>query len=59
MAKPGTVTVIASQGDTIPGLVDRLARGVRPSDTRKGAAWVLSIVDGTVVSADYYDDASR
>ncbi len=59
LAKPGTVNVIASQGVTIPGLVDRLARGVRPSDTRKGAAWVLSIVDGTVVSADYYDDAAR
>ncbi len=58
-AKPGTVTVIASQGDTIPGLVDRLARGVRPSDTRKGAVWALSIVDGTVVSADYYDTAAR
>ncbi|WP_375489809.1 NUDIX domain-containing protein [uncultured Jatrophihabitans sp.] len=59
LAKPGTVNVIASQGDTIPGLIDRLARGVRPADTRKGAAWVLSVVDGTVVSADYYDDASR
>jgi 8-oxo-(d)GTP phosphatase len=59
IAKPGAVTVIASQGDAIPGLVERLARGVRPSDTRKGAAWVMSIVDGTVVSADYYDDAAR
>jgi 8-oxo-dGTP diphosphatase len=58
-AKPGTVTVIASQGDAIPGLVDRLARGVRPSDTRKGAVWALSVVDGTVVSADYYDTAAR
>jgi 8-oxo-(d)GTP phosphatase len=59
LAKPGKVTVVCSQGDTIPGLVDRLARGVHTSDTKKGAAWVLSIVDGTVVSADYYEDAAR
>lgn len=59
LAKPQAVSVVASQGDTIPGLVDRVAHGIRPSDTRKGAAWVLSIVDGTAVSADYYEDAGR
>jgi 8-oxo-dGTP diphosphatase len=59
LAKPGKVTVVCSQGVTVPGLIDRVARGTRPSDTRKGDAWVLSLVDGTVVSADYYDDASR
>jgi 8-oxo-dGTP diphosphatase len=59
LAKPGKVTVVCSQGVTVPGLIDRVVRGTRPSDTRKGDAWVLSIVDGTVVSADYYDDASR
>jgi 8-oxo-dGTP diphosphatase len=59
LAKPGKVTVIASQGTTIPGLIDRVARGVRPSDTRKAAAWVLAVVDGNVVSADYYEDACR
>ncbi|MDT4900418.1 MAG: 8-oxo-(d)GTP phosphatase, partial [Pseudonocardiales bacterium] len=59
LAKPNQVTVVCSQGTTIPGLVDRIARGIRPSDTRKGAAWVLSVVDGTVVSADYYEDAAR
>ena len=59
LAKPGKVTVVCSQGDTIPGLIDRLARGVHSSDTKKGAAWVLSIVDGNVVSADYYEDAAR
>jgi 8-oxo-(d)GTP phosphatase len=59
LAKPGRVTVVASQGDTIPGLIDRVVRGVRPSDTKKGAAWVLSIVDGTAVAADYYEDAAR
>jgi 8-oxo-(d)GTP phosphatase len=59
LAKPGRVTVVCSQGTTIPGLVDRLGRGVRDSDTRKGTFWALSVVDGTVVSVDYYDDAIR
>ncbi|MGI8678165.1 MAG: NUDIX hydrolase [Jatrophihabitans sp.] len=58
LAKPGRVSVVCSQGTAIPGLIDSLVRGVRPSDTRKGAAWALSVVDGTIVSADYYDDAS-
>jgi 8-oxo-(d)GTP phosphatase len=59
LAKPGRVTVISSQGTTIPRLVDRLGRGLRDTDTKKGAAWALSVVDGNVVSADYYDDATR
>jgi 8-oxo-dGTP diphosphatase len=59
LAKPGRVSVVCSQGVTIPGLIDRLGRGVRDADTRKGAFWALSVVDGTVVSADYYDDAIR
>ena len=59
LAKPGKVSVVCSQGVTIPGLVDRLGRGVRDSDTRKGTFWALSVVDGTVVSVDHYDDAIR
>jgi 8-oxo-(d)GTP phosphatase len=59
LAKPGRVSVVCSQGMTIPGLVERLGRGLRPPDTRKGAFWVLSIVDGNVVSTDYYEDALR
>ncbi len=59
LAKPGRVSIVCSQGVTIPGLVERLGRGVRPPDTRKGAFWVLSIVDGNVVSADYYEDSVR
>lgn len=55
LAKPGKVTVVCSQGLTIPSLVDRLGPGIRSSDTRKGAWWVLSLIDGDVVSADYYD----
>ena len=57
LAKPGKVSVVCSQGVTIPGLVERLGRGVVPSDTRKGAFWVLSLVDSNVVSTDYYEDA--
>lgn len=56
LAKPGRVSVVCSQGVTIPALVDRLGPGVGSSDTRKGAAWVLSVVDGDVVAADYYED---
>jgi 8-oxo-dGTP diphosphatase len=59
LAKPGRVTAVCSQGVTIPGLVDRVGRGVRDSDTRKGSFWALSVVDGNVVSIDYYDDAIR
>ena len=57
LAKPGKVSVVCSQGIAIPGLVERLGRGVVPVDTRKGAFWVLSIVDSNVVSTDYYEDA--
>jgi 8-oxo-dGTP diphosphatase len=59
LAKPGRVTVVCSQGVTIPGLIDRLGRGVRDSDTRKGSFWALSVVDDAVVSTDYYEDAIR
>ena len=57
LAKPGKVSVVCSQGVAIPGIVERLGRGVVPVDTRKGAFWVLSIVDSNVVSTDYYEDA--
>jgi 8-oxo-dGTP pyrophosphatase MutT (NUDIX family)/phosphohistidine phosphatase SixA len=55
LAKPGEPTVVCSQGVTIPSLVDALSPGVQHADTRKGAAWVLSAVDGDVIAADYYD----
>jgi 8-oxo-dGTP diphosphatase len=57
LAKPGSVTVVCSQGVTIPALVAALAPGDLATDTRKAAAWVLSVVDGDVISADYVDDA--
>lgn len=55
LAKPGAVTVVCSQGITIPALIDRFAPGGGAADTRKGAAWVLSLVDGDVIAADYYE----
>lgn len=59
LAKPGRATVLCSQGLTIPALIDELGIGITTSDTRKGAAWVLSMVDGEVVATDYYDGAAR
>jgi len=55
LAKPGKVSVVCSQGLTIPALIDQLGPGVRSSETRKGAWWVLTTVDGDVVSTDLYD----
>lgn len=55
LAKPGKVSVVCSQGITIPSLIERLAPGVASSDTRKGAVWVISLVDGDVVAADHYE----
>jgi 8-oxo-(d)GTP phosphatase len=63
LAKPDTVTVVCSQGVTIPGIIDQLGElgpVVPPSSqTRKAAAWVLAFADGDVISADYYEDAIR
>lgn len=59
LAKPRRVTIVASQGSAIPGLVDAVVPGLASSSARKGAAWVLAFADGTVVSADYYDEAAR
>ena len=55
LAKPGTCTVVSSQGLAIPELVDQLGPGVRNTDTKKGAYWVLSLVDGEVVAVDRYE----
>jgi 8-oxo-(d)GTP phosphatase len=59
LAKPGKVTVVCSQGTTIPALIDRFGRGAQESETRKGEMWALSVVDGNVVAMDHYDDATR
>jgi 8-oxo-dGTP diphosphatase len=55
LAKPGRVSVVCSQGTAIPLLIDQLGNGVRSSETRKGAWWVLSVVDGDVIATDHYD----
>lgn len=55
LGQPGGRTVICSQGVTIPALIDAVSPGVMHADTRKGAAWVLSAVDGDVIAADYYE----
>jgi 8-oxo-(d)GTP phosphatase len=57
--RPGRTTVVCSQGVSIPALVDRFGPGVRHSDTRKGAAWVICAVDGETVAADYYETGGR
>lgn len=54
LAKPDQVSVICSQGLTIPALIDRVGAGIRSSDTKKGAWWVLTVVDGDVVATDPY-----
>jgi 8-oxo-dGTP diphosphatase len=55
LAKPGKVSVVCSQGLTIPSLIDDLAPVVRSAETRKGAWWVLTVVDGDVIAVDHYD----
>jgi 8-oxo-dGTP diphosphatase len=55
LAKPGQPAVVCSQGVTIPSLIDAVSPGVLHADARKGAAWVLSAVDGEVIAADYYE----
>jgi hypothetical protein len=46
-------------GLTIPSLIDRLGNGLVEADTKNGAAWELSIVDGDVLATDYYEDAAE
>ena len=59
LARPRRVSVVCSQGATIPGLVPAVSPAVRSAETKKAAAWVLSFVDGTAVAADYYSHAGR
>ena len=54
LAKPDAVTVVCSQGTTIPALLSTLAPQVHSTETRKGEFWVLSFVDGDVAAADHY-----
>lgn len=48
------VTVVASQGVVIPGLLDYLCPGRPGHDSRKGSIWALFFRDGRLLAADYY-----
>jgi 8-oxo-dGTP diphosphatase len=54
LAKNCAVAVVCSQGVTIPGLIGTIATLSPSTETRKGAWWALSFVNGEVVAADYY-----
>lgn len=58
LARHGEVSVVCSQGVAIPGVLDRVWPRRARESTAKGTAWVLSYVDGTLLSADHYPDAS-
>jgi 8-oxo-dGTP pyrophosphatase MutT (NUDIX family)/phosphohistidine phosphatase SixA len=58
LAEPGSVTVVCSQGSTIPLVISELVPSETSTTTRKAALWVLSIAHGAVLSADYYGDAA-
>ena len=55
LARRRGVTVVSSQGGTIPGLLDRVRPDAAPHDSRKGSVWALFYSSGELVSADYYD----
>jgi 8-oxo-(d)GTP phosphatase len=60
IAKSVPSSVMCSQGTAVPGLVARLMQPPPESvATRKGAAWILAVADGVVVSADYYGGSAR
>lgn len=55
--QPGT-TVICSQGETIPAMLEQLGVPDGPHPARKGSVWALSIANGGVIAADYYPNFS-
>jgi 8-oxo-dGTP diphosphatase len=56
--QPGT-TVICSQGETIPALLEQLgAPPGGPYPARKGSLWALSVAERGVIAADYYPQLS-
>lgn len=52
LTRNGGCTVICSQGDTIPGLLESLAGSTSDYATSKGAFWVLSFAGDALVSLD-------
>jgi 8-oxo-dGTP diphosphatase len=57
LEQPGT-TVICSQGETIPALLEQLAAPGAPYHARKGSLWALSVAERGVIAADYYPQLS-
>jgi 8-oxo-dGTP diphosphatase len=57
IAAAGGTPVICTQGKVIPDLIAWWCErdGVRPdkSRNRKGSTWVMSLIDGRLVSADH------
>jgi len=57
LEQPGT-TVICSQGETIPAMLDQLEVPDGPHPARKGSVWALSSAGRGVIAADYYPSFS-
>jgi 8-oxo-dGTP diphosphatase len=53
LAQPGT-TLICSQGETIPALLEQLGVPGAPYPCRKGSVWALAVAERGVIAADYY-----
>ncbi len=53
----GRVSVVCSQGEAIPGLLDLADPKNAPHDSRKASTWVLFFADGELLAADYYGRA--
>jgi 8-oxo-dGTP diphosphatase len=53
LEQPGT-TVICSQGEAIPTMLEQLGVPGPGYPARKGSLWVLTIADRGVIAADYY-----
>ena len=49
------ITVVASQGVVIPGLLDYLCPRAATRASRKGSIWALFFSDGRLITADYYE----
>ncbi|MEP6852230.1 MAG: bifunctional NUDIX hydrolase/histidine phosphatase family protein [bacterium] len=51
------VSVVSSQGSTIPGLLGAVDAAHAPHDSQKGSMWVALFTDRAVTQADYYERA--
>jgi phosphohistidine phosphatase SixA/8-oxo-dGTP pyrophosphatase MutT (NUDIX family) len=54
LAASGRTSVVCSQGNAIPGLLNDLNAPAGAFPCRKGSVWVLSTYRGSVIAADYY-----